>query len=93
MGGEKTLPRAIIGVWNKKNRCGIKRLPSEEMLLNTTLKYKILSKYVFRKRAVECSQHVSQQSRTTKVSESVCASNVLSVWCEIPMPHSKKVLY
>ena len=30
MGGEKTLPRAIIGVWNKKNRCGIKRLPSEE---------------------------------------------------------------
>ena len=31
MGGEKTLPRAIIGVWNKKNRCGIKRLPSEEI--------------------------------------------------------------
>ena len=30
MGGEKTLPRAIIGVWNKKNRCGIKRLTSEE---------------------------------------------------------------
>ena len=27
---EKTLPRAIIGVWNKKNRCGIKRLTSEE---------------------------------------------------------------
>ena len=33
MGGEKTLPRAIIGVWNKKNRCGIKRLPSEEKVL------------------------------------------------------------
>ena len=29
---EKTLPRAIIGVWNKKNRCFIKRLPSEEKL-------------------------------------------------------------
>ena len=33
MGGEKTLPRAIIGVWNKKNRCGIKRLTSEEMFV------------------------------------------------------------
>ena len=28
---EKTLPRAIIGVWNKKNRCFIKRLPSEKL--------------------------------------------------------------
>ena len=35
MGGEKTLPRAIIGVWNKKNRCGIKRLPSEESFIIT----------------------------------------------------------
>ena len=30
---EKTLPRAIIGVWNKKNRCFIKRLQSEETII------------------------------------------------------------
>ena len=28
------MPRAIIGVWNKKNRCGIKRLTSEEMYVS-----------------------------------------------------------
>ena len=42
MGGEKTLPRAIIGVWNKKNRCGIKRLPSKEKVFQTIAEKKAI---------------------------------------------------